>query len=380
MEKVIVIGTGKEAEAFLYNFKGIYDVVFFADDAPRRNCFRGKSVVTLDSIIFRLDGTYKVVIATSIEEYVNISRRLQHNKLREFEDYIYYKAIGKKVAMFYGNCHCVDVKFYMSKIPEFVNKYWIYPNLAICEGDTWWVSDDVYSNIDLLIYQNVRQESNGLLYSTDYIISMLKKDAIVIRMPNLFLKGYGWFPQSHVIKIALLRAAELDFIVNSHNQDAIIRKLYKEGKSEEEICDIILNGEIWNKEEIQQKFMASMDLIKEEDEECNIKIYNYIVDNYRNKLVFIDAGHVSNDIYKEYIMQILNIIGIKYEKINDVLELRDHYQTIPIYGCVARTLGFSYYTKNQIIKRDTYCLTDEPLSVLEYVKQYVYMCVDNRTI
>jgi len=126
--------------------------------------------------------------------------------------------------------------------------------------------------------------------------------------------------------------------------------------------------------------MASMDLIKEEDEECDIKKYNYIVDNYRNKLVFIDAGHVSNDIYKEYIMQILNIIGIKYEKINDVLELRNHYQTIPIYGCVARTLGFSYYTKNQIIKRDTYCLTDEPLSVLEYVKQYVYMCVDNRTI
>lgn len=381
MEKIIVIGTGKDSEVFLYNYRNTYEVLLFADDSPRRNSFRGKSVVTLDSILFRLDGTYKVVIATPIEEYIDISRRLQQNNLIEFDDYIYYKAIGKKIAMFYGNCQCHDLGFYMSNISEFSNEYWIYPTSTIYQYDTWYVPENVYRNLDLLVYQNVKKETNGLLFSTDYIVGLMKAEAIAVRMPNLYKKGFGWYPQSYVIRIPLLREAEINFVVCSHNQDSFIRKMYKEGISEEKICNMILRDEIWSRKEILDKFDEFMEKIKAEDEVSDIKIYDYIVNNYRDIPIFCDAGHVTNDVYREYIMQLCSMIGLELStNINGVLDLLIHHQVVPIYGCVARTLGLTYFSEYQLVKEDTYCLTDAPLTLLEYVKQYVYMCVNNRNV
>ena len=130
-DKIIIIGTGKEAEIFLYHYRDVYDVLLFADENPRRHSFRGKSVVVLESIIDHLDGRYKIIVATPVEEYKNISRKLYKHKFVEFQDFIYYKAINKKIAIFLGNCQNQSLKFFMENIKEFTKEYWIYPYPAI---------------------------------------------------------------------------------------------------------------------------------------------------------------------------------------------------------------------------------------------------------
>ena len=105
------------------------------------------------------------------------------------------------------------------------------------------------------------------------------------------------------------------------------------------------------------------------------------MNNYRDKPIFCDAGYVTNDVYREYIVQLCSMIGLELStNINGVLDLLIHHQVVPLYGCVAKALGLTYFSEYQLIKEDTYCLTDAPLTLLEYVKQYVYMCVNNRNV
>ena len=54
------------------------------------------------------------------------------------------------------------------------------------------------------------------------------------------------------------------------------------------------------------------------------------------------------------------------------LNMRD--LRMPIYGCVIKTLSFTYVDESQIVKSDSYTLKGEGLTIDEYVDEYLFMC------
>lgn len=384
MEKIVVIGTGKEAESFLYKNRGRFEVVLFVDKVPRRNSFRGVSVITLDSVfsMYR-DIKYKIIIATTEEEYIPIARELSKYGLEEFKDFFYFEALDKKLAFFWGNCYVAEIVTYMKQFPSFNEQFWIYPCSFVHIYDRYYLTNSFFKNISLFLYQDITEKTNGSLYSSEGMYEKISIEATKIKIPNLYRKGFAFFPQSFCK--GDMRDCEQNFVINIDNHDSFITQKKREGLSSEEIALQIENETVFGEEKIVRNFEQMLITIEELDSDCDVKIAPYIKENYKNQMIFVDPGHVSGAVFNEYVRQILEILGlyeIEQERLDSICE-QSGILHMPVYGCVRDALQLKWVDKaNRSIKKGGWSLYGGgvPLDVLNYVKQYSYICVENQSI
>ncbi len=274
-EKIVLIGTGIQAEQFIYLCGAQYEIEFYLDKNPRNYYFLNRiSVFEYDSFNFN-NVNSKIVIATEKSEYLKIADDLKRYGLREFQDFFYYEAMYKKMAIFWGNCQIRSFAEELSKYPEFTSEYWIYPMPNIDDSHRRFIDDNVFSSCDLFVYQSVKKETNGLYYSSDYMLSRVKSTAPRIRIPNLYKKGFGFFPQSKSGAVFNIRVPKLKFIVNSDCYDSYIDDNYN-GSNTEELIASIINDDIYSKDYICERFNHYMDVIRNDDKDNDIKISEYI--------------------------------------------------------------------------------------------------------
>lgn len=384
MEKIIVIGTEKEAESFLYKSSGKYEVVLFVDKKPRRNAFRGVSVIALDSIVsMRKDFHYKIIIATKEEEYIEIARKLTKYGFEEFQDFFYSEALDKKLAFFWGNCHIGELAEYMKQFPSFRETYWIYPLTNVHLYDQYYLNRSFFEQVSLFIYQEISSITNGMLYSSEGMCKRIPKQAVRIKMPNLYQTGFAFFPQSFCKGIEMMRDCEHQFVINMDNHDRVITQKVKMSFSPEQVALQIENDAIFEKEKIIQDFEQMLNKIEEMDLRCDVKIAKWIKEHYREEMIFIDPGHMSKNVFVEYVCQIFNVLGADmYEaekkNIQKIICRKSSFLRMPVYGCVRDALQLNWVDEaNRSIKKGSWCLQGECLDILEYVKQYSYICVEN---
>lgn len=79
----------------------------------------------------------------------------------------------------------------------------------------------------------------------------------------------------------------------------------------DEIADAINNTDMYKKEDIIKNFEHEMKKLKEREKNCDIKISDYIEENYRWKQLFYDPNHPTNDVIKEKAIRVLDILNIK---------------------------------------------------------------------
>lgn len=380
-EEIVVIGTEKEAEVFLYHNRSKYEVVMFVDKEPRRNVFRGVSVITLDSIAsMRKDIKCKIVIATDKDEYIDIARQLTGYGFEEFIDFYYFKALNKKLAFFWGNCYIRTLVEYLEQFSAFNEEYWIYPHYSVHEYDRTYLPQSFFEKVSLCIYQDIQEKTNGTLYSSGGIYEKLSDKAIKIKIPNLYEKGFAFFPQTYWKSAEYMRTCEYEFVVSVYNHDSNILKKRQAEVSCDEITRQIENDEVFEKEDIMREFEKMLDVLETMDAGCDVKIATWIKEHYRDTMVFVDPGHVSNPVFMEYVSQILCILGL-YEKENEnirqVVNKRNSVLLLPVYGCVRDALGLSWVDEeNKTIKKGTWMMEGDSLNMQEYVEQYSYICVD----
>lgn len=101
MEDIVVIGTDKEAEIFWYLNRTNYNVVLWLDDKPRRRIFLNHTAVLAYQTFDFSRNQAKVVIATNRDKYLEYANDLMKKGLVEFENFVYYEAIQKKMAIFW---------------------------------------------------------------------------------------------------------------------------------------------------------------------------------------------------------------------------------------------------------------------------------------
>ena len=362
-------------------YRNEYEVTLFVDTKPRRHSFRGVSVVSFDSVINYLDKSCKIIIATKLSEYLELRAKLFQHQYYEFEDFYYYESLHKKISIFYGNCQMGDLNYYMSQIPEFMEEYWIYPFPQACDIAAEYYPPAIFQHCDLFIYQEVKKESNGILFSTDYMREHLRKDTTVVRIPNLYQMGFGFFPQSASKRLEAMREAEILFVENKDGHDKIITQLYRQGKSAEEIIKAIKYEQLFDEKTIQDTFDFYMEKLKKQDEENTIKIYDFIKKSYKKIRIFTDPGHVTNCIYEQYLIQLLAILQINTKvSLSEILLRKEHSASMLIYPCVGKVLGLEYSSAKQTLKEYGFRLTSGCLDIEEYVKQYIFMCVDSSRI
>lgn len=180
-----------------------------------------------------------------------------------------------------------------------------------------------------------------------------------------------------------MRDCEQKFVVNTDNHDIVITQKRREGISVEQIAFQIQNEIIFDQEKTVQEFHQMFKDLEVMDMECDVKIAAWIKRHYQDEIIFIDPGHVSKAVFVEYVKQILMIIGL-YEIEKENIQKAVSYPSelrMPVYGCVRDAMQLRWVDEaNRSIKKGSWVLDGEALDILEYVKQYSYICVENLSV
>ncbi len=230
---------------------------------------------------------------------------------------------------------------------------------------------------DLFIYQEIRDKNAmGEEFGTDRLMRFLPSKCERIQIPNLYELGYGFFPQNFIFERA-------PHFINKNNPSfkGDDRGLFVHGdyvidsmldRPVNEVVESVYRTDLIDRDKILSMFDKYTEKIREREKRWDIKIADYILSEYKNKQMFNDFGHPSNDVIRKMSRELLEYIGIE-DDLKDfkmIYEL-DEYED-PIYPCVREVLGLKYQKKYLREQSDKKLV--EKMTFEEYVREYYFWC------
>lgn len=373
--KVVIYGTGLNAVKWMFHYEQQGgEVEYFLNTDSKIDMLCGKKVYSPNDE--KVHDCYIVVAVSGMRLYLSISKQLQNYGLREFDDYIYYSWIDKQIVLLHGNCHIWIVHKYLESSEEFVQKYAIYPNPAICRNTMGEIEENILKNSDVWIHEEIRTENGyGYKLSDEYIRQKINPEVKEIIFPNLFGLGRMFFPNSnHNYKNNPMKNGQ-DTGAMFPCTDSLIECCVEQGKNIEEIIEYVANDEALCEEYVIKNFNLYMDKVKEREKICDIKIYDFIMEHYKDEQLFYDMGHPTNVILRKYSIDILKKLGIDDENIHTTVEL-DAYE-MPIYPSIKKHLGIRWEKENIRQCQNAKRMCDK-MNLEEYIYEYLWWCYNYR--
>lgn len=370
-KEVILFGVGMDAEKFYYQNKNNVTVQYCLDNNKDGYDFHGNKVFKPDPD--KLIKSKKLIVITTMKYYETISEQLQSYGLVEFKDYIYYMNYNKKIALIHGNCHGQIVKNLLESSSEFCEEYSFYPIPLIHLNKKGCIDERILKRCKLFIHQDIRVDNPyGYQLSDEYILDILPIDCIKITIPNLYGLAYGFFPQT--VDNPYNKLGEVADGMFPYG-DSIIINAMNQGLSIQGIEELVMDPDILSERQVVDKFNEYIEKIKQRENNWDIKILDFILENYKSKKLFYDIGHPTNTIFVEYTKGILHILQKSSDGIysNDCL---DAHET-PVYYSVKKWLNLEW-DDNEGIRKSGYNLSNKRMNIMEYIKQYIYWCYEQK--
>lgn len=367
--RIAIFGTGFDAAKCMYELQQRQIIVEnFFNNHCQITSFCGRPVY--EPSAENMKGIF-IIIATAEKTFLAISEQLRNMELREFEDFIFYPLIDRKMVLLHGNCHMSIVKEYLESCEYFNKEYYIYYNPLICNNIEHKIRKEVLKNCDVWIHEDI-QENNayGIYLSDKYIRQIINSKVLDITIPHLYGLGKAFFPQVEYNK----NNPPLSNGVNTNGMfphaDIVIDKCKKKGMNVEQICKFVQGNNAIDEKYIMTNFNMYMKKIKEREVCWDIKIYDFIVNHYRKEKLFFDIGHPTNTIIKEISIRILEKLNIS--NINIVAKSQMDACETPIYPCVQKCLSMQW--KDIELRKSRVGRLTEHMDFTEYVKEYIWWC------
>ena len=157
--------------------------------------------------------------------------------------------------------------------------------------------------------------------------------------------------------------------------DKYVNSLLDKNFSLLEILSAIKQENFILKEDINQKIETSFAEL--ERRECNkdIKIADYLRENYKKRQLFYSPNHPCNEVLIEYIRRILQQLGYEWEPLSETdLSLQCSAlkgQDIPVYPSVIQFLGLKQYERYYYPNRYIPGLQKMSLTFDEFITLYI---------
>lgn len=369
MAQICVWGTGKNAINF--SFTTDDDIVAYIDNKPISETFElnGLQILTPDCASLLIQNYYTVV-ATSETVYHEIKVQLESIGKKEFEDFCYFKVYKKKMAIIYGNCHIIPLKEALLYSEEFNNDYGIYPldliQVLAASGNIQEYSK-AFEYCDLFIHQCIRVDNKyGYNYSSEFLMNKVKKNCIILSIPNLYGMPKFYFPQIY---------ADINNCKTNNHQlysfrDKYIDEMFQEGKSIDYMIQKIMYDEFEDRAQIISRYDIFLQKLHQREDNLDIKISKWIYQSIEDYQLFYDYNHPTSIVFGYITKQILMCLGYKdiyidYER----LTMLDNYE-VPVYGQVMNDFNMKW--SNSYLRKFTKnSLTNTPITLREYVNQYI---------
>ena len=220
-----------------------------------------------------------------------------------------------KTCIFYGNCQVIyNVYDVLNSIPEFRDQYKSIRYVNHDRDQTRELSNiniDDLKNCDLFIYQPLG--INHGVFSTDNIKKLLKDECVKISFPYVYNSSFYttyWEGASSRWTIGTLVNCGwkniMKLILEEYKIDEIL-SLYDEDK-----IDFYF----------EERMNICMRSLREKEKDCDIKVTDFILNNFKDKRLFITQNHLTDYFNKwisNRILEILNMSLLPDEYSNDVL-------------------------------------------------------------
>lgn len=239
------------------------------------------------------------------------------------------------------NCYGDQIKYYLNSLTNVLDKFksidviTTYQNL---ENDHVLNS---FKTCDYLICNNIKSYPH---LSPEQIRKIVKPTCKIIIIE--YFRFNGFHP--------------LQYMTHTNNLLWIYDDSFKNTDSYEQYVNYLVDPEI-----ITQRFDQALVKLKYMDEMSDIKVYDFFVENYKQKLLFRDPNHVTDYFMKHIIKQLLPKLDLEVDNkiVDGISELYVYgfkFRYTPILNCVKETLSLDFddsminFFNNKISREDFY--------------------------
>ncbi len=371
MNEVYIFGVGKIARQFLYeNYNNIKVVGFLDNNQESKSFLKGVDVYTPSKMFLNELKKYKIIVCTVLYDEIKI--QLEDYGLMEYTDFFPYY-YNKKSVLIIGNCHTGIIKQMLEYNVEFNKQYAICNMLPICMIKE--TEKKMYKTllplVDLVIHQDIRDDNSiDYIFGETYVKKKIKLSCCYIKMINTYGMGKIYYPyfSNYNDRNKVWNGGEYGLFPC---KDLFLDKLINKGYAYQEIKNII--DECNYAPEMQQMVDDIFLKYSIREKKCDVKIVDYIKKYYKQKLLFFDIAHPSNDVLCNIVEQILSLLNIKPNTIDNACFEELSKFALPVYPIVVRNLGLKFsqkYIGNEKRERLVPALMD----LKEYIEEYRFWC------
>ncbi len=366
-KRIVIWGTGNTGHAFYqeYRDKISLSVCTSSEENP-------KPIAGMEVVEYRdLDKNKDFIVICSIY-YETIMRRLFADGWMPGRDYLrsdlfnaeYEAANGKKLIVTIGRCHIWRISSVLNCLSQFREKYTIVhfdqPKVCMSENEFHYMESaecmEMLANADILLRPaTVMLKLN---HDYEYLQNKLPEKGRVIAI-SLPVFGSYW-PQDTGKERQMAKWYVSPYGKNLKafgEKDNVIEKLIESGKSKREIIDIISDADYFDREQVLQNHSQTMTRAYFWDRIADIKIADFIEENYQTIKLYCDRGHLHYNLLKEYVRRFLTALQEEEcieqcEKIDwEAFETGLSAPTDSlIYPSTAKILGLGFVNENTLYR------------------------------
>lgn len=310
-----------------------------------------------------------IVIACHDKKYLEIKKELISNGKEEFKDFIGYRMFGKKICIINMNCYGFYIKPFLEQNSKFREIYGIYPIPAIHENKELMIDENVLKNTELYIHQDIR-ENNYISekLSDKYIFPKLKKGCVKICVPNFVGLFNGFYPNIQNKTYTNVDNETMFF------KDTVIEEAYSvcgdTGKLDK-IMEYIYNYK-FDSGLVKEQFNHMICRLRQREKNWDIKIVDYIIDNYKRINLIEDINHPTVSLLYEIcnrLLELLEIENTNYEKTYNM----GFAMEIFVMPQVKQILGMEWKKERVRLYTIDYCFHDrQPINYRQFVQEYIW--------
>ncbi len=231
------------------------------------------------------------------------------------------------------------------------------------------INKDVLKSLDVFFYQIIKDDNNfSPQLSSNTILKGLKKSCLRVSYINAYFAGY--YPQLSKSR-CMARVGRLNRPLIPHG-DYILNMMIENNMSPKTIWEKFDSDQLIAEDVILKNFTVSINELKDREKNCDVKISDYILENYRDKLLFYTMNHPCNELLKEICVRLMNSISINLykEDIDDSNIAENDAEILILYPCVKKTLKLNFEQK------ECRCAVafKEKSDRYEYISKYQEFC------
>jgi len=371
-KQLVIKGAGKIANVFFSQYGNVYNIKYCTSN-KEDDCIQGLERIEINSII---EEKEKYFIIVCIGDYEDVSFELTSKGLCFGYDFLPYGLFialkqNKQVFLAVGQCELYVTDYIFKHIESLKSKmefmyYDEYKVLGIEDKQPQLLSilevNELIEMADYFIYPINLTDRNKYY---EELRRKVNKSCIVVTIPLATFEGY--WPQDSKKNYYEKSPYYLDVSLSAVRRDVNIESAVE--SKDESIIDRIMSDQFYDTEFVLRYFNKTIRKFELLERKSDLKISDFYREQYMNQRLFMDRGHASGNVLREYAKRILEFCQIEcapYEIYDSDLDWYENcHNEVPLYPSVEKVLfktvekeyrwvqedAVSYITREEYFKR-----------------------------